>query len=137
MRMLEVGCGNLRAGRLFIEHLDARDYYGIDISPDILLAAQRTAAEAGPAQTAAPDPGPGPEAGVPPGRVLRRGARAQRILALPHRGHRRVPGARRPGHEAGRLLRLTFDRTEGAEHHVLREDFYYQTETLVALAGTA
>ena len=47
MRMLEIGCGNLRAGRLFIEHLDAGDYYGIDISPDILLAAQRTLAEAG------------------------------------------------------------------------------------------
>ncbi len=29
---------------------------------------------------------------------------------------------------------FTFDRTEGAEHHVLREDFYYRTETLVALA---
>src|SRR5439155_10278056 len=47
MRMLEIGCGNLRAGRLFIEHLDAGDYYGIDISPDILLPAQRTLAEAG------------------------------------------------------------------------------------------
>ena len=29
---------------------------------------------------------------------------------------------------------FTFDRTEGAEHQVLREDFYYRTETLVALA---
>ena len=58
------------------------------------------------AQAAAPDPGPGPEAGVPAGRALRRGARAQRVLALPGRGHRGVPGARRAGHEAGRLLRL-------------------------------
>ena len=33
MRMLEIGCGNLRAGRLFIDYLDAGDYYGIDISP--------------------------------------------------------------------------------------------------------
>ncbi len=30
---------------------------------------------------------------------------------------------------------FTFDRTDGTEHHVLREDFYYRTETLVALAG--
>ena len=30
---------------------------------------------------------------------------------------------------------FTFDRTEGAEHHVLREDFYYRTETLIALAA--
>ena len=31
--MLEIGCGNLRADRLFIEHLGAGDYDGIDISP--------------------------------------------------------------------------------------------------------
>ncbi|MGW7596219.1 methyltransferase, partial [Streptomyces rubiginosohelvolus] len=29
---------------------------------------------------------------------------------------------------------FTFDRTEGVEHQVLREDFYYRTETLIALA---
>jgi hypothetical protein len=40
----------------------------------------------------------------------------------------------------GRVLKpdgwfdFTFDRTEGEEHHVLREDFYYRTQTLVALA---
>ena len=40
----------------------------------------------------------------------------------------------------GRVMRpagwfdFTFDRTEGKEHQVLREDFYYRTETLVALA---
>src|ERR1700676_645856 len=47
LRMLEIGCGNLRAGRLFIDHLDAGDYYGIDISPDILIAAQGTIEEFG------------------------------------------------------------------------------------------
>lgn len=30
---------------------------------------------------------------------------------------------------------FTFDRTEGKEHHVLHEDFYYRTETLVGLAA--
>ena len=107
MRMLEIGCGNLRAGRLFIDHLDAGDYYGIDISPDILLAAQRTLAEAGlqdklPHLTLVQDL----KLAVPAGQALRRGARAQRVLALPGRGHRGVPGARRADHEAGRLLRL-------------------------------
>jgi hypothetical protein len=40
----------------------------------------------------------------------------------------------------GRVMRrngwfdFTFDRTDGEEHHVLREDFYYRTETLVRLA---
>ncbi len=35
----------------------------------------------------------------------------------------------------GGFFDFTFDRTEGTEHHVLREDFCYRTETLGALAG--
>jgi predicted TPR repeat methyltransferase len=35
----------------------------------------------------------------------------------------------------GGFFDFTFDRTEGAEHQVLREDFYYRTETLIGLAG--
>jgi ubiquinone/menaquinone biosynthesis C-methylase UbiE len=46
-RMLEIGCGNLRAGHLFIGYLESGGYYGIDISPDILVAAQRTLTEFG------------------------------------------------------------------------------------------
>jgi predicted TPR repeat methyltransferase len=39
---------------------------------------------------------------------------------------------------SGGWFDFTFDRTEGEEHHVLHEDFYYRTETLVALPpGTA
>ena len=45
--MLEIGCGNLRAGHLFIGYLDAGNYHGIDISPDILLAAADRIAEFG------------------------------------------------------------------------------------------
>src|ERR1700754_2300552 len=41
-RMLDIGCGNLRAGRLFIDSLDTGNYYGVDISPDLLMAAQKT-----------------------------------------------------------------------------------------------
>jgi hypothetical protein len=33
------------------------------------------------------------------------------------------------------IFDFTFDRTEGEEHQVLREDFYYRTETLAELAG--
>jgi len=40
--MLEIGCGNLRAGRHFIKFLRAGHYTGVDISPEILLAAQET-----------------------------------------------------------------------------------------------
>ncbi len=45
MPMLDIGCGNLRGGRLFIDYLDAGNYYGIDISPEILVAALDTIAE--------------------------------------------------------------------------------------------
>ena len=38
-RMLDIGCGNLRAGWRLIQYLDSGNFYGVDISPDILLAA--------------------------------------------------------------------------------------------------
>lgn len=41
-RILEIGCGNLRAGRHFIKFLRTGCYTGVDISPEILLAAQET-----------------------------------------------------------------------------------------------
>lgn len=44
-RLLEIGCGNLRAGRFLIDYLDAGHYFGLDISPDVLLSAQRTIVE--------------------------------------------------------------------------------------------
>ena len=38
-RILDIGCGNLRAGWRLMQYLDTSNYYGVDISPDILLAA--------------------------------------------------------------------------------------------------
>ena len=38
-RILDIGCGNLRAGWRLMQYLDSGNYYGVDISPDILLAA--------------------------------------------------------------------------------------------------
>ncbi|MGH3277226.1 MAG: class I SAM-dependent methyltransferase, partial [Streptosporangiaceae bacterium] len=46
-RLLEIGCGNLRAGRLLAEYLDPGNYYGVDISPDILIAAQQVVTDYG------------------------------------------------------------------------------------------
>jgi SAM-dependent methyltransferase len=136
MRMLEIGCGNLRAGRLFIEHLNAGDYYGIDISPDILLAAQRTLAEAGlqhklPHLTLVQDLKleflPAGYFDVVHAHSVFSHSPIEVIdECLAHVGRVMKPGG---------FFDFTFDRTEGAEHHVLREDFYYRTETLVALAG--
>ncbi|HZC40537.1 MAG TPA: methyltransferase, partial [Streptosporangiaceae bacterium] len=33
------------------------------------------------------------------------------------------------------IFDFTFNRTDGTEHQVLREDFYYRTETLLELAA--
>lgn len=44
-QVLEIGCGNLRAGWRMIEYLGPGAYTGVDISPEILLAAQDTLVE--------------------------------------------------------------------------------------------
>jgi SAM-dependent methyltransferase len=136
MRMLEIGCGNLRAGRLFIEYLEPGSYYGLDISPDILLAAQDTVAEYGLA------------ARLPHLTLVK----DLRLHFLPSGAFNFVHAHSVFSHSppevieecfahVGRVLApggffdFTFDRTEGAEHHVLREDFYYQTKTLIDLAA--
>jgi SAM-dependent methyltransferase len=134
-RMLEIGCGNLRAGRLFIDHLDAGHYYGIDISPAILLEAQRTLVREG-------------QQSKLPYLVLV----ADLTFEFLPEGYFDVVHAHSvfshsPVHvieqcfaHVGRVLApggffdFTFGRTEGKEHQVLHEDFYYRTETLVELA---
>jgi SAM-dependent methyltransferase len=135
-RMLEIGCGNLRAGHLFIGYLEPGHYYGIDISPDILLAAQQTVTRFG-LQAKLPH--------LALVRDLKFGflpdghfdvVHAHSVFShsplnvieecLAHVGRVMAPGG---------FFDFTFDRTEGAEHQVLREDFYYRTETLAALAG--
>jgi len=136
MRMLEIGCGNLRAGRLFIDYLDPGNYYGLDISPEILIGAQDTIAHYD-LQARLPH------------LTLVKDLRLHFLPAatfdfvhahsvfshspievidecLAHVGRIMAPGG---------FFDFTFDRTEGEEHHVLREDFYYRTETLIALAA--
>jgi SAM-dependent methyltransferase len=135
-RMLEIGCGNLRAGRLFIDYLGPGKYYGIDISPDILLAAQRTVAEFG------------LQAKLPHLMLvedLKFGFLPPQKFTVVHAhsvfSHSPLPVIDECLAHVGRVMTsdaifdFTFDKTEGAEHQVLREDFYYRTETLVALAN--
>ena len=136
MRMLEIGCGNLRAGRLFIAHLDPGDYYGVDISPDILLAAQRTLTHEGlqdkvPHLTLVDD--------------LRLAFLPTAHFDVVHAhsvfSHSPIEVIEECMAHVGRVMKpggffdFTFNRTDGAEHQVLREDFYYRTETLIALAA--
>jgi SAM-dependent methyltransferase len=134
-RMLEIGCGNLRAGRLFIDYLDPGNYYGIDISPDILIAAQATLSEYG-LQAKLPR--------LTPVRDLTFAFLPENAFTVVHAhsvfSHSPIEVIDECLASVGRVLApggffdFTFDRTEGAEHHVLREDFYYRTETLIALA---
>lgn len=41
MRFLDVGCGSFRAGRFLVRHLDPGNYYGIDISADVIETGYR------------------------------------------------------------------------------------------------
>lgn len=136
-RMLEIGCGNLRAGHLFIDYLDAGNYYGIDISPDILVAAQQTITEFGlqaklPHLTLVSDLTLG---FLPTSRFTI--VHAHSVFShspievigecLANVSRVMTPDA---------IFDFTFDRTDAAEHQVLREDFYYRTDTLIDLAGS-
>lgn len=134
-RMLEIGCGNLRAGRLFIDHLDTGNYYGIDISPAILMEAQRTLAREG-LQAKLPHLALVADltfSFLPAGyfdvvhahSVFSHSPPHVIEQCLAHVGRVLAPGG---------FFDFTFGRTEGAEHQVLHEDFYYRTETLVELA---
>jgi SAM-dependent methyltransferase len=136
MRMLEIGCGNLRAGRLFVDYLEPGSYYGMDISPDILFSAQET--------IAAYDL----KAKLPHLTLIK----DLRFEFLPDEhfdfvhahsvfSHSPVEVIDECFAHVGRVMTasgffdFTFDRTQGAEHQVLHEDFYYRTETLIALAA--
>ncbi|MGX1634461.1 class I SAM-dependent methyltransferase [Streptomyces albidoflavus] len=133
--LLEIGCGNLRGGWRFIEYLDPGHYYGLDISPDILFAAQETLVRRR-LQEKLPR--------LTPVRDLTLAFLPEAHFRVVHAhsvfSHSPIEVIEECLAHVGRVLRpdgwfdFTFDRTEREEHHVLREDFYYRTETLVALA---
>ncbi|GGJ43991.1 class I SAM-dependent methyltransferase [Streptomyces brasiliensis] len=134
-RMLEIGCGNLRAGWRFIDYLEPGHYYGIDISPDILVEAQRTLVRHGLQDRLAH---------LALVENLTLGFLPSRWFTVVHAhsvfSHSPLQVIDECLANVGRVLApggffdFTFDRTEGSEHHVLREDFYYRTETLISLA---
>jgi SAM-dependent methyltransferase len=134
-RLLEIGCGNLRAGRLFIEYLDTGNYYGLDISPDILVAGQRTLAEFG-LQAKLPhlvvvsdltfDFLPASHFSVVHAHSVFSHSPLHVVSeCLAHVGRIMAPGA---------LFDFTFHKTDRAEHHLLGWAYYYRSETLLDLA---
>jgi SAM-dependent methyltransferase len=133
--LLEIGCGNLRAGRLFIDYLDTGNYYGLDISPDILLAGQSVLAEFGlqpklPRLALVSDLTFG---FLPPSYFSV--VHAHSVFShspvhvisecLAHVGRIMAPGA---------IFDFTFNGTDGAEHHELGFRYCYRSETLLELA---
>ncbi|GAB3279602.1 class I SAM-dependent methyltransferase [Actinocorallia lasiicapitis] len=134
--VLEIGCGNLRAGWRIIDLVEPGHYHGIDISPDILLAATDTLVQYG-LQDRLPHlmlVNDLTFSGLPD-------ARFDVIHAHSVFSHTPLEVIEECFAHVGRILRptgffdLTFDRTERDEHQVLREDFYYRTETLQELAA--
>jgi SAM-dependent methyltransferase len=135
-RFLDIGCGNLRAGWRIIEYLEPERYHGLDISPDILLAAADTLAE----YRLQPK---FPHLALVSDLAFAMLPDAQFDVVHAHSvfTHTPIDVVEECFANVGRILHpdgffdLTFDRTERADHQVLREDFYYRTETLVELAG--
>lgn len=134
--VLEIGCGNLRAGRLLIDHLDTGHYYGIDISPAILLGAQGTLVREG-LQSKLPHlvlVGDLTFGFLPEGyfdvvhahSVFSHSPRQVVEQCLAHVGRVLAPGG---------FFDFTFNRTEGREHRAPQEDFTYRTRTLAVLAA--
>jgi SAM-dependent methyltransferase len=135
--MLEVGCGNLRAGRLFIDYLDPGNYYGIDISPDILLAAQDVLTESG-LQDKLPTLTPVRDLTL----TFLPAAYFTVVNANSVFTHCPLPIIDECFAHVGRIMApggifdFTFYRADDAEYDVHREDFYYRTDTLLELART-
>lgn len=134
--VLEIGCGNLRAGWRLVTYLEPHRYVGIDISPDILLAANRTVEERDlqddePQLRLVDD--------------LRFGWCPDDRFDLVHAhsvfSHCPMDVIEECFDHVGRILRpggvfdFSFNETFDREHHVLREDHYYRAETLIAAAA--
>lgn len=135
-RMLEIGCGSLRTGWRFIDYLETGNYYGVDISPDILLSAERTLIRQElqaklPRLSLVDDLTFG---FLPAGHFTV--IHAESVFyhsplpvieqCLAHVGRILAPGG---------FLDFTFGLADGPEHHVLWEDFYYRPETLIGAAA--
>jgi SAM-dependent methyltransferase len=135
-RMLEIGCGNLRAGRFFIDYLDPGNYYGIDISPEVLFSAQQVLTENQlqvklPRLTVTQDLTlaflPAQYFDVVNANSVFTHTPIEIIEeCFAHVGRVMAPGG---------FFDFTFYNSHDTEYQVHHEDFYYRTETLVRLAA--
>jgi SAM-dependent methyltransferase len=135
-RLLEIGCGNLRAGWRFVDYLGPNAYVGVDISPDILVAAEQTIVEY---DLQAKRPALYLVDGVDL-RFLPADhfdvAHAHSVFS--HSPLEIVEAYFRAVHRVlkpGGFFDFTYNRSDAGVWDFLREDFYFPTQTLLA-AGT-
>ena len=134
-QILEIGCGNLRAGRLLIDYLDAGNYYGIDISAEILAEALNVLSDAGlqdklPRLTLTDDLTlsflPAGYFNVVHANSVFTHCPAEIIdQCLANVGRIMAPDG---------FFDFTFYASGDQDYQVHREDFYYRPETLLAMA---
>lgn len=135
-QVLEIGCGNLRAGRLLIRYLDPGHYYGVDISPEILVSAQQVISDDGLQDklsnlTLVTDL---TLEFLPPsyfGVVHANSVFTHCPIEIVEECIASVARVMAPG----AFFDFTFYRADDDEYQVHHEDFYYRTETLTALAA--
>jgi SAM-dependent methyltransferase len=134
-RVLEIGCGNLRAGRLLIDYLDNGNYYGTDISGEILTSALKVLSGAGlqdklPRLTLTQDltfdflPD-GHFTVIHANSVFTHCPLELIDECLANVGRIMAPGG---------FFDFTFYAHDGGGYQIHREDFYYHPDTLLALA---
>ena len=134
-RMLDIGCGNLRAGRRFIDYLDAGNYWGIDISPDAIRGAQDVVRIEGLADKT-------PHLLVVSDLTFdfADDGSFDVVHANSVFSHSPLSVVEECFANIGRILTptgffdFTFNRTEGRERSTLGEDYYYRPETLIDAA---
>ncbi len=136
-RILEIGCGNLRAGWRFIRYLEAGNYTGIDISPEILLAAREVIVERG----------------LQEKRAVTMLARGTGLGSLPSQwfdvAHAHSVFSHTPLEviesylvDMRRVLKpsgffdFTYNKTGGETWDFLQEDYYFSTDLLTEVAAT-
>ena len=133
--VLEIGCGNLRAGWRIIRYLRRGHYYGVDISPDVILAAQETIAAQGLARKV-------PHVTVV--RDMRYEFLSDDYFDVVHAhsvfSHCPLDVIEECFAHIGRVMKpdaffdFTFYRSKDKDYGRLREEFRYRVETLTAVA---
>jgi hypothetical protein len=111
--MLEIGCGNLRAGRLFIEYLDEGHYTGVTSHRTFWWPPKGRSRSTGSGRSGPPWALVTDNKSASSPTTLRRHPRAQRLLALSAARNRRVLRSRRPHPQAVRALRLHLRQDRG------------------------